>query len=317
MARIVLIAALALAFAVPAAAEYPDRPLTIVAAYPAGGMVDIVARPLAELMKKKYPKGVVVLNRPGGGGSVGTAEALQAKPDGYTVTIAPLSTLVIQPQVNDLPYKTPDDYEPILTMISFYPVLAVRGDSPWKSVQEFLGAAKAAPGKLRVGIPGEATSSHLSLEELTRRANVKVTNVPFSGWGEGSPALLGSHIEAIVAQPGEVKPLVDAKKLRVLLVFQRTRHAMFSDAPTAKELGHDFAMGVWFVMTAPKGTPAPIAKYIHDATKAAMDDPGFVSLIASRGVDVDYRTGDKLRQDLWREYKEHGEILKRLGLIKK
>src|SRR5688572_31313682 len=112
--------------AVTAAAEYPERPLTIVAAYPAGGMVDVVARPLAELMKKKYPKGVAVLNRPGGGGSVGTAEALQAKPDGYTITLAPQSTLVIQPQVNDLPYKTPDDYEPLLNVISFYAVLAVR-----------------------------------------------------------------------------------------------------------------------------------------------------------------------------------------------
>jgi len=306
-----------LAAAVPAFAEYPERPLTMIAAYPAGGMVDIVARPMAELMKKKYPKGVAVLNRPGGGGAVGTAEAAQAKPDGYTVIMATLSSLVIQPQINDLPYKTPDDYEPILNVISFYPVLAVKADAPWKTVQEFLAAAKAAPGKLRVGSPGESTSSHLSLEELTRRAGVKVTHVPFSGWGEGSPALLGGHIEAIVAQPGEVKPLVDGKKLRVLTVFQRTRHPMFPDAPTAKELGHDFAMGVWFVLTAPKGTPAPIVKYLHDAAKAALDDKGFASMLAGRGVDVDYRTGDKLRQDLWREYKEHGEILKRLGLLKK
>ena len=317
MHRAVLIAALVLISALPAAAEYPERPLTMIAAYPAGGMVDIVARPMADLMKKKFPKGVAVLNRPGGGGSVGTAEAVQAKPDGYTVILAPLSTLVIQPQINDLPYKTPDDYEPLLNVISFYSVLAVRADSPWKTVQEFLGAAKAAPGKLRVGSPGEATSSHLSLEELSRRANVKFTHVPFSGWGEGSPALLGGHIEGIIAQPGEVKPLVDGKKLRVLTVFQRTRHPMFPDAPTAKELGYDFAMGVWFVLTAPKGTLAPIQKYLHDAAKAAMDDPGFVSMVASRGVDIDYRPGDKVRQDLWREYKEHGEILRRLGLVKK
>jgi tripartite-type tricarboxylate transporter receptor subunit TctC len=317
MHRAVLIVALVLAFACPAAADYPERPLTMIAAYPPGGMVDIVARPMAELMKKKFPKGVAVLNRPGGGGSVGTAEAVQAKPDGYTVILAPLSTLVIQPQINELPYKGPDDYEPILNVISFYPVLAVRADSPWKTVQEFLGAAKAAPGKLRVGSPGEATSSHLSLEELSRRANVKVTHVPFSGWGEGSPALLGGHIEGIVAQPGEVKPLVDGKKLRVLTVFQRTRHPMFPDAPTAKELGYDFAMGVWFVLTAPKGTPAPVLKYLHDAAKAAMDDPGFVGMVAGRGVDIDYRAGDKLRQDLWREYKDHGDILRRLGLVKK
>ena len=317
MAPIFLIATLLVMSAIPAAAEYPERPLTIIHAYPAGGMVDIVGRPLAELMKKKFPKGVAVLNRPGGGGSVGTAEALQAKPDGYTVTLAPLSTLVIQPQVNDLPYKTPDDYEPILSVIAFYAVLAVREEAPWKTVQEFLAAARANPGKLRVGYPGEATSSHLNLEELTRRANIKVTNVPFSGWGEGSPALLGGHIDALVAQPGEVKPLMDGKKMRVLLVFQQSRHQMYPNAPTAKELGYDFGMGVWFVFTAPRGTPGPIQKYLHDAVKAAMDDPSFVKLTAARGVDIDYRTGDKLRQDLWREYKEHGEILKRLGLIKK
>lgn len=317
MRQIALILALVLVTAVPAAAEYPERPLTLIHAYPAGGMVDIVGRPLAELMKKKFPKGVAVLNRPGGGGSVGTSEALQAKPDGYTITLAPLSTLVIQPQVNDLPYKTPDDYEPILNVISFYSVLAVREEAPWKTVQEFLAAAKANPGKLRVGSPGEATSSHLNLEELTRRANVKVTHVPFSGWGEGSPALLGGHIDALVAQPGEVKPLADGKKMRVLVVFQQTRHPMYPAAPTARELGYEFGMGVWFVITAPRGTPGPIQKYLHDAVKAAMDDPSFVKLIAARGVDIDYRSGDRLRQDLWREYKEHGEILKRLGFIKK
>jgi tripartite-type tricarboxylate transporter receptor subunit TctC len=315
--RLVLLAILLLTCAVPAAAEYPERPLTIIAAYPAGGMVDIVARPMAELMKKKFPKGVAVLNRPGGGGSVGTAEAVQAKPDGYTITLAPLSTLVIQPQVNDLPYKTPDDYEPILNVISFYAVLAVREEAPWKTIQEFLAAARTSPGKLRVGTPGEATSSHLNLEELTRRANVQVTHVPFSGWGEGSPALLGGHIDALVAQPGEVKPLVDGKKLRVLLVFQRNRHSMFPAASTARELGYDFGFGVWFVVTAPKGTPAPVQKYLHDAVKAAMDDPAFIKLISARGVDIDYRTGDRLRQDLWREYKDHGEILKRLGMVKK
>src|SRR5688572_19486245 len=121
-----------------AAAEYPERALTIVAAYPAGGMVDIVARPMAESMKKKFPKGVAVLNRPGGGGSVGMAEVAQAKPDGYTVILAPVSTLVIHPQMNDLPYKTPDDYEPIINTIAFYPLIAVREDAPWKTVQEFV-----------------------------------------------------------------------------------------------------------------------------------------------------------------------------------
>jgi tripartite-type tricarboxylate transporter receptor subunit TctC len=301
----------------PAGAQYPDRPLTIVVAYPAGGMVDIVARPMAESMKKKYPKGVAVLNRPGGGGSVGMAEVAQAKPDGYTVILAPVSTLVIHPQINDLPYKTPDDYEPIINTISFHAMLAVRDDSPYKTAQELIAAAKTNPGKLRVGSPGEGTSSHLNLEELMAKANFKVTHVPFSGWGESSPALLGGHIEAVVAQPGELRPLVDGKKLRALVAFQAQRHPAFPDTPTARELGYDAALGTWFVLTAPKGTPPAVLKYVHDAAKIALEEPSFVSLMKARGVDIDYKSGEKCREDLRREYRLHTDILKRLGMIKK
>jgi tripartite-type tricarboxylate transporter receptor subunit TctC len=295
---------------------YPERALTIVAAYPAGGMVDIVARPMAESMKKKFPKGVAVLNRPGGGGSVGLAEVVQAKPDGYTVILAPVSTLVIHPQLNPLPYKTPDDYEPILNTISFHPMLAVREDSPFKTALEFVNAARANPGKLRVGSPGEGTSSHLNLEQLAAAANIKVTHVPFSGWGESSPALLGGHIDLLVAQPGELKPLVDGKKLRPLLAFQGKRHPSYPDTPTAREVGYDTALGTWFVLTAPKGTPPAVLKYLHDAARAAIEEPSFVSLMKSRGVEIEYKTGEKCRQDLWQEYRLHTDILKRLGMIK-
>jgi tripartite-type tricarboxylate transporter receptor subunit TctC len=302
---------------VPAAAQYPERALTIVAAYPAGGMVDIVARPLAEGMKKKFPKGVAVLNRPGGGGSVGMAEVAQAKPDGYTVILAPVSTLVIHPQLNELPYKTPDDYQPIINTIAFFPLLVVRDDAPWKTVHEFVNAAKANPGKLRVGSPGEGTGSHLSLEQLGAAAGFKVTHVPFSGWGESSPALLGGHVEAVVAQPGEVKPLVEGKKLRTLVVFQPKRHEAFPSTPTAKELGWEAGLGTWFVLTAPKGTPPAVVQYLHDAAKAAMEEPTFVNLMKTRAVDLDYKNGEKARADLWQEYKTYGDILRRLGMIKK
>jgi tripartite-type tricarboxylate transporter receptor subunit TctC len=317
MLRVALLAVLLLASAVPAAADYPERPLTIVVAYPAGGMVDIVARPMAESMTTKFPKGVAVLNRPGGGGSLGVAEVVQSKPDGYTVILAPNSTLVIHPQLNDLPYKTPDDYEPILNTVSFYVLLAVRTESPFKTVQEFVAAAKAKPNTVRVGSPGEGTISHLTLERWSAAGSFKTTHVPFSGWGETSPALLGGHIDAVMAQPGEVKPLVDAKKIRVLAVAQPQRHPYFPDAPTSKEAGLGDGSGTWFVLTAPKGTPGPVLKYLHDAAKAAIEEPAFGTLAKARGIDLDYRSGDKLRQDLWKEHKEYGELLKRLGMIKK
>jgi tripartite-type tricarboxylate transporter receptor subunit TctC len=318
MLRIIVIALLFVSAAAwPAAAQYPERALTIVGGYPAGGMVDVVSRGLAEGLKKKYPKGVAVVTRPGAGGSLALAEVSQGKPDGYTLILAPLSTMVIHPQLNDLPYKTPDDYEPIINVVSFYSLLVVKPDSPWKTLQDFIAAAKANPGKLRVGTPGEGTSSHLSLEELKRQAGVNLTHVPFSGWGESSPALLGGHIEGLVAQPGEVKALVEGNKMRVLMVFQAKRHPTFPDAPATSDLGWGPVSGVLFTVVAPRGTPGPVQKYIHDAVKGAMEEPQFVNLIKQRVIDIDYRAGDQLRADLWKEYKYHTEVLTRLGMLKK
>jgi tripartite-type tricarboxylate transporter receptor subunit TctC len=302
---------------VPARAEYPERPVTAIVGYPAGGLADLVLRAMVEGMKKKFPRGIAVVNRPGAGGSIGASEMTQAKPDGYTFGLTPLSTLVIHPQLNELPYKTPDDYVPFINVVSYYPLLVVRQDAPWKTAQELINAAKANPGKFRVGSPGEGTSSHLNLEELKRLAGVNLTHVPFAGWAESSTALLGNHIEAVVAQPGEVRPQVDAKRMRVLGVFQQKRSAFFPDVPTWKEVGHEVANGVWFLLMAPKGTPPDAVKYLHDAAKVAMEDPAFVTFTKARAIEADYRPGDKLRADLWQEYKIHTEILKRLGMLKK
>ena len=316
MIRIASIVLSLLVIPLPAAAQYAERPLTILSGYPAGGMVDIVARLLAEGMKGKFPKGVIVANRTGAGGAVAAAEVATGKPDGTTIVLTPLSSLVIQPQILDIRFKTPDDYEPVLNVVSYYPLLVVTTDARWKSVQEFIAEAKANPGKMRVGSPGEGTSSHLNLEELMHVTGIKTTHVPYRGWGESSPALLGGHIEALVAQPGEAKPMVDGKRMRALVVFQNARHPAFPDAPTAKELGWNVANGVWFLLMAPKGTPAPVLRQIHDAAKTAMEEPSFAAAMDLRGVDVDYRPGDKLRADLWREYKLHTDILKRIGMIK-
>jgi tripartite-type tricarboxylate transporter receptor subunit TctC len=316
MKRLITGAILSLALVLPAQAQLAERPITMYSGYPAGGMVDIVARLLAEGMKGRFPKGVLVAIKSGAGGAVAAAEVATGKPDGYTIVLTPLSTLVIQPQILDLRFKTPDDYEPIINVVSYYPLLAVLPDARWKSAREFVAEAKANPGRMRVGSPGEGTSSHLNLEDLMHATGTRMTHVPYRGWGESSPALLGGHIEALVAQPGEVKPMFEAGRMRPLVVFQNQRHPAFPDAPTAKELGWDVANGVWFLLMAPKGTPAPVVRHIHDAAKAAIEDPKFVEAVALRGIDVDYRPGDKLRADLWREYKAHTAILKRIGMIK-
>jgi len=316
MARIALIGVWLLSLALPAAAQYPDRPVTMLSGYPPGGMVDIVARTLAESMKKRFPKGLVIVTRSGAAGTVAVGEVARGQPDGYTFVLTPSSALAIAPQLNAVAYKTPDDYDPFINLVSYFPMLVVRQEAQWKNAQEFVTDAKANVGKLRVGSPGEGTSSHLNLEDLMGRAGIKVIHVPYQGWGHSSPALLGGHIDALVAQPGEVKPQVDGKRMRVLMVFQEKRHPLFPDAPTAKELGWDVANGVLFLLVAPKGLPAPVLQYLHDAAREGISQPLFADAMATRGIDVDYRPGDQLRADLWKEYKLNSEILRRIGMIK-
>jgi len=304
-------------FALPAAAQYPDRPVTLLAGYPPGGLVDVVSRLVAEGMKGKYPAGLNVVNRPGAAGSLAVAEVTRAKPDGYTIVLTPQSALVIAAQMQDLAYKTPDDYDPVINLVAYYPMIAVRTESPYKTAQDLVADAKTKPGAIRVGSPGEGTSSHLNLEEFMRVTGTKMTHVPFQGWGQSSPALLGGHIEAVVAQPGELKGQVDGKRMRVLVNFTPKRHPVFPDVPTAKELGWDVSNGVWYMLLAPKGTPASVMRHIHDAAKAAIEDPKFTADMNGRGIDVDYRPGEALRADLWREYKLHTDILRRVGMLKK
>ena len=316
MNRLALLGVLALGVAAPAAAQFPDRSVTMLAGYPPGGMVDIVARTLTESMKKRFPKGLVVVNRPGAAGTVAVSEVVRATPDGYTFVLTPSSALVIAPQLNPVAYKTPDDYEPFINLVSYYPMLVVRQEAQWKTAQELVTDAKANAGKLRVGSPGEGTSSHLNLEELMIRAGIKVIHVPYQGWGQSSPALLGGHIDALVAQPGEVKPQVDGKRMRALMVFQEKRHPLFPDVPTAKELGWDIQNGVLYLLVAPKGTPAPVLKHLHDAAQEGLKEQFFIDAMATRGMDIDYRSGDRIRADLWKEFKLNGEILRSIGMIK-
>jgi tripartite-type tricarboxylate transporter receptor subunit TctC len=311
-----VLAALFALVSLPVAAQYPSKPVTMLAGYPPGGLVDIVSRLVAEGMKSKFPAGIAVVNRPGAAGSVAVAEMARSNPDGYTIVMTPHSALVIAAQLQNLAYKTPDDYDPFINLVAYYPMIAVRTESEYKTIEDLVNDAKQNPGKLRVGSPGEGTSSHLNLEEFMRHTGTKMIHVPFQGWGQSSPALLGGHIEALVAQPGELRGAVEGKRMRVLVNFRPERLKTFADVPTAKERGWDVHNGVWYMLMAPKGTPAAVQKHLHDAAKAAIEDPKFAADMANRGIDVDYRPGKQLRADLWREYKLHTDILRRTGMLK-
>jgi tripartite-type tricarboxylate transporter receptor subunit TctC len=309
-----LILAVLLAAAAPAAAQYPERAVTLICPFPAGGAMDTVARGVSEAMKRAFPRPVVVVNRPGAAGTIGNTEVVQAKPDGYTIGISAIAVLTVQPHITDLPYKGPDTYAPIVKLVNLPIVLAVRADAPWKTAQELLAAARQSPGKLRASSPGIGTILHLDLEELKRSAGVDITHVPFAGNAEAVPALLGGHVEMSLVHPSEIVGHVQAGKARVLAVFEPKRNPMFADAPTTAELGHDVAMGVFYVLIAPKGTPPAIVQTLNEAARRALEDPAFIALAKRGGFDIDYQPVTAITRELMDAFQRNEALVKRLGL---
>lgn len=310
-------ALLLLAAMAPAMAQQPKGSVTLINPFTVGGLTDLTARFLSDKAKAKFPAGIAVINRPGAGGSIGVTEIVQAKPDGTTIGLAPTASIVDQPQINNLPYKTPDDYAPIINTITYYQFLAVRADAPWKTAKELTDAVKASPGKLRFGSSGIGTASHLNLAQLTAAAKIDVVHAPFSGWAEGSAALLGGHVDTLIINPGEGRQLVNAGRIRILAAFQPKRSKFYPDVPTFKELGYDVAVSLSFVMIGPKDMPADTRQYFHDAFKAVLDDESFRNFAASREVEVNYLNSADTKAMVWREYREHTDLLKTLGLLAK
>ena len=174
--------------------------------------------------------------------------------------------------------------------------------------------AKANPGKVRVGHPGIGTIPHMDSEQLKMMAGIDLTTVPFAGGGESVPAMLGGHVEAVSQHPNEVLPHVKAGKARVLLVYEKRRNPLFPEAPTAKELGYDITMGVYYLLVGPKGLPPEISTAIHDGVKKAIDDPLFRKTMEGKGFDIAYEGPQALKNRLVQDYERNAKLVQALNL---
>jgi tripartite-type tricarboxylate transporter receptor subunit TctC len=299
------------------AQTYPSRPVTLVVPYPAGGGADIIGRMLAEAMKPALGQSVTVTNRPGGQGTIGTAEVLRSAPDGYNIVLSAVATLTVQPHRQDLPYNSPDDYDPIIKVANLPMVLAVQSTSPWKSAKELMDYLRANPGKIRVGTPGNGSIGHLIVASVNSKAGVKLAHVPYASGAESIPSLLGGHIEAVVAHPSELLPHVKAKTLTVLATFEDHRNSSFPDALTFREVGHDVVMGVYYPLLAPKNMPADVKAKLFKAAKAAIESPAFSGTAKERGYILEVKDPELFRKDLWGDYRANLQLLTELGMGKK
>ena len=293
----------------PAPAAYPEKPVKLICTFPAGGAIDLTARVITETVKKHFPKPMVVVNRPGGAGTVGAAEIIQAYPDGYTIGITAVAVLTVQPHRTKLPYASPEDYTPILKVVNVPIGLGVKAELPYKTVPEFVAYAKAHPGKIRVGNPGIGTIAHLNIEQLKRMADIDVSSVPFGGAAEGIPALLGGHIEGYAFHPGDIISHVKNGTTRILGTFEEKRNPHFPEAPTFKELGYDITGGIYFLIIGPKGLSPQIVSTLDDAIKKAMADPVFIDRIKKANMDPSYAGPSEIKKQLLKEYETNAKYL--------
>ena len=299
------------------AQTYPSRPVTLVVPYPAGGGADIIGRMLAEAMKPALGQPVTVTNRPGGQGTIGTAEVLRSAPDGYNIVLSAVATLTVQPHRQDLPYNSPDDYDPIIKVANLPMVLAVQSTSPWKSAKELMEYLRANPGKIRVGTPGNGSIGHLIVASVNSKAGVKLAHVPYASGAESIPSLLGGHIEAVVAHPSELLPHVKAKTLTVLATFEDHRNSSFPEALTFREVGYDVVMGVYYPVLAPKNMPADVKAKLFKAAKAAIESPAFSGPAKDRGYILEVKDPELFRKEIWGDYRANLLLLTELGMGKK
>jgi tripartite-type tricarboxylate transporter receptor subunit TctC len=320
---VVLRFAFAVAFlfsaALAAAQEsYPAHPVTLVVPFPPGGVADIVGRPFADALSRELRTPVVIENKPGAGGGIGMGMVAKAKPDGYTLLLA-LSSISILPEADKVLGRAPlyrlDQFAPIARLTADPTVLAVRADSRWNTLQEFIDDARKRPGAITYGSSGNYGTMHMPMEMLAHAADIKLLHVPFTGGGPAVVALLGGQVDALSTGPSTVLQHVKAGKVRVLASWGDHRLASLPDVRTLSESGYDAVFFQWSGLFAPAGTPAPIIARLREAARIAAADSRFASTLATVETPVAYLDAPELRRFWDADAKKLADAVQRVGKV--
>jgi tripartite-type tricarboxylate transporter receptor subunit TctC len=285
----------------PAAAQaYPAHEITFIVPFAAGGSTDVIARQFTSQLELQLRAKVIAENKTGASGTIGTGAIVRAKPDGYTIGIVPSEVLTYQPIVHpDLPYRSPDDYQPIAKLGDRASILFVRADSRWRDFGEFMAELKAKPGKLRASVPGLGTLSDLVVQQFNKAAGVNLVTVPFSGGGsEAMIALLGGRVETFIGSVTGNLGQVQAGKVRALAVFQKGRHDIFPDATSVVDAGYDVALKVGFFVVGPKGLPKDVLDKLVTASLQVARSDEFAKFAKTNDFVPDVKAPEAARAEL-------------------
>jgi tripartite-type tricarboxylate transporter receptor subunit TctC len=316
MRRVIGIGALCLiAFATAAAAQtYPSRPLRFIVPFPPGGGNDIVGRIVAAKLSEGLGQQVVVDNRGGAGGTIGTEILAKAPPDGHTMLINNISLAVNHTLMKKLPYDTLKDLAPV-SLVGRQPnIVVVHPGVPAKSMRELLDLARAKPGQVNYGSGGIGTASHLSTEMLKLMTKVDMTHVPYKGLGPALTDLIGGRIHVIISTMASALPHLKSGKLRPLAVTPAKRSSFFPEVPTMDEAGvKGYEFSTWYGLLVPAGTPKQIVDRLNAETRKALDSPAVREQFGRQGLEPVSSTPAEFAAYLRSEVAKWGKVVKASG----
>lgn len=316
------VAALLWATAVaPAVAQeaFPGRAISMIVAFPPGGVADITARPTAAALEKVLKQPVTVTNRPGAAGAVGNSVVANAKPDGYTILMA-LSSISVIPAADELFNRKPayslDQFAPIALISADPTILVTHPSLPVKTLKELVALARSKPGQLTFSSSGIYGALHMPMEMFLHAAKLKMRHVPTPGGGPAIIALLGGHVELTAGGPAAISGHVKAGKMRPIVGWGAERHASYPNLPTFKELGYkDVEYYIWAGMFAPKGTPDAVMNALRDAARRAVQEPEFKNAMAKVDSLVQYQDAPEFQKYWEADAKRLAALVKVVGKV--
>lgn len=298
------------------AADYPNRPITLIVPYAAGVTADLLFRGLGEIASKHLGQPIVVDNRAGGSGTLGVAQMVATgKLDGYTVCQSALPMFRV-PLMQKSTFDALKDFTYIIVVANYQVGAVVNAEGEFKTWADIIAFAKANPGKLNYSTLGPATTLNMAIELISREVGIQMTHVPSKGGGESVASLLGNHVHMIVESPSWA-PMVSAGKLRLLMVLGSQREQQWPNVPSMKDLGYSNFFDSPTGLVGPKGMDPAIVKKLHDAFKLAMDDPKVTELYQRLLFGRNYMDSAAFTTLSTKLVDAEREMLGKLGLLKK
>jgi tripartite-type tricarboxylate transporter receptor subunit TctC len=316
-ARVFVLGALLACVGFAAQAQtYPDRPIRLIAPFPAGGLADVLARAVGDELTRSLGQPVIVENRAGAGGNIGAESVAKSAPDGYTLLMTSAGILTAnQFLYAKMPFDPEKDFVAVSNVADMPMMVVVSPKVEAKTLAELVAFARANPGKLNFGSPGIGTTGHLGLAMFMYAANIKLTHIPYKGAAPAITDLLAGQIDGVVDNPPTVLPHIAAGKLRPLAVTAKQRMPLLPDLPTAAEAGvPNYEASSWFGVVAPAGTPPAVVARLQKDIAAALKQPVLRERFAKAGARLIGNTPDEFAQQIRDDRKKWGEIIKAAGI---